>query len=138
MPQTHPDVTLSLTHNDNQHIIQLHHETFQYTIVASASFTAVLFATGKPYTFGLNHRGQCGIGSFTPNVLTPSPVVGLASLRFASDYNSIIREKQDAKEEPDKPSLGSHAYQQCTVQECFLAFATWDCLGFDGTNLLLG
>jgi hypothetical protein len=80
MPQTHPDAPLSLTHNDNQHIIQLHHETFQNTIVASASFSAVLFNTGKPYTFGLNHHGQCGIGSFTPNVWTPSPVVGLASL----------------------------------------------------------
>jgi hypothetical protein len=137
MPQTHPDATLFLTHNDNQHIIQLHHETFQNTIVALASLTAILFDTGKPYTFGLNHRVQCGIGSFTPNAWTPSLVVGLASLQFALDYNSI-REKQDAKEEPDKPSLGSHVYQQRTVQECFLGFATWDCLGFDGTNLLLG
>jgi hypothetical protein len=80
MPQTHPEAALFLTHNGNQLIIQLHHETFQNTIGASASLTAVLFDTGKPYTFGLNHRGQCGIGSFTPNVWTPSTVVGLASL----------------------------------------------------------
>jgi hypothetical protein len=62
MPQTHPEATLSLTHNDNQHIIQLHHKTFQNTIGAPTSLTVILFDTGKPYTFGLNHRGQCGIG----------------------------------------------------------------------------
>ena len=31
---------------------------------------------------GLNHSGQCGVGYCSPNVWTPSSVVGLASLRI--------------------------------------------------------
>ncbi|KAL7543258.1 hypothetical protein ACHAWF_007355 [Thalassiosira exigua] len=61
------------------------HSRFQTTLAASAGVTAVVSSTGTLYTFGLNHRGQCGSGSFSPNVWTPGRVAGLASSRFIMD-----------------------------------------------------
>ncbi|KAL3790752.1 hypothetical protein HJC23_010031 [Cyclotella cryptica] len=96
-----------------------HHTKFQNTIAASAGLTAVISNKGTLYTFGINHRGQCGIGSFTPNVWTPSPVVGLASLRFVLDYNAHKHQIHDP--DGDAPSTststGSNVYKACTVQE---------------------
>ena len=45
------------------------------SVVASAGLTAVLTETGRLYTFGLNHYGQCGIGKSSNNVWTPEPVL---------------------------------------------------------------
>jgi len=64
------------------------HTRFQNTLVANAGVTAVISKTGTLYTFGLNHRGQCGTGSFLPNVWIPSRVVGLASTRFILDHGT--------------------------------------------------
>jgi len=64
------------------------HTHFQTTLVASAGVTAVISKTGTLYTFGLNQRGQCGSGSFSPNVWTPSRVAGLASPRFILDHGT--------------------------------------------------
>lgn len=83
---------------------------FQNTLSTSAGLTAVISNTGTLYTFGLNQRGQCGVGSFSPNIWTPSPVVGLASLRFILDYNAMYQEETSN-------STGSHVYKECKVQE---------------------
>ncbi|KAL9189606.1 hypothetical protein ACHAXT_009281 [Thalassiosira profunda] len=64
------------------------HTTFQTTLAASAGITAVISNAGTLYTFGLNHRGQCGTGSFAPNVWTPTPVAGLGSTRFVLDHGA--------------------------------------------------
>ena len=63
----------------------LFHTHFQNTLATSAGITAVISKTGHLYTFGLNHRGQCGVGSYTPNIWTPSQVSGLANNRFILD-----------------------------------------------------
>ncbi|KAL7531687.1 hypothetical protein ACHAXR_007165 [Thalassiosira sp. AJA248-18] len=64
------------------------HTRFQNTLATSAGVTAVISKSGTLYTFGLNHRGQCGTGTFTPNVWTPSRVAGLASTRFIIDHGT--------------------------------------------------
>lgn len=64
------------------------HTRFQNTLATSAGVTAVISNTGTLYTFGLNHRGQCGSGSFQPNIWTPSRVSGLASARFILDHGT--------------------------------------------------
>jgi alpha-tubulin suppressor-like RCC1 family protein len=46
-------------------------------VVSNAGFSAVVGASGTLYTFGINSRGQCGIGSVSNNVWTPQSVVGL-------------------------------------------------------------
>ena len=46
------------------------------TLAASAGLTAVIGESGKLYTFGLNQRGQCGIGNRkTHHVWEPQPVI---------------------------------------------------------------
>ncbi|KAL7467043.1 hypothetical protein ACHAXS_007322 [Conticribra weissflogii] len=62
------------------------HTRFQNTLDTSAGLTAVVSNTGTLYTFGLNHRGQCGIGKFSPNVWFPTKVAGLASREYTLDY----------------------------------------------------
>ena len=62
------------------------HRTFHNTIATSAGLTAVISNTGSLYTFGLNHRGQCGTGEFGPNVWRPTQVRGLGSIRFILDH----------------------------------------------------
>jgi alpha-tubulin suppressor-like RCC1 family protein len=64
------------------------HSRFQNTLATSAGLTAIVSTTGTLYTFGLNHRGQCGTGSFSPNVWSPSRVAGLASTRFVLDHGA--------------------------------------------------
>lgn len=44
-------------------------------VQCSAGLTALLTESGKLYTFGLNGMGQCGVGSTSNNVWTPTPVV---------------------------------------------------------------
>jgi alpha-tubulin suppressor-like RCC1 family protein len=46
-------------------------------VVSNAGFSSVLGASGTLYSFGINSRGQCGIGSVSNNVWTPQSVVGL-------------------------------------------------------------
>jgi hypothetical protein len=58
---------------------------YQNTLATSAGLTAVISTSGTLYTFGLNHRGQCGVGYFSPNIWTPRRVAGLASTRFVLD-----------------------------------------------------
>ena len=64
------------------------HSRFQNTLATSAGLTAVISATGTLYAFGLNHRGQCGAGRFSPNVWIPGRVAGLASTRFVLDHSA--------------------------------------------------
>jgi len=49
---------------------------FSYrTLAASAGLTAIIGSSGNVYTFGLNMRGQCGVGVKTSNhVWFPTPV----------------------------------------------------------------
>ena len=62
------------------------HNEYQNTLATSAGLTAIISTTGTLYCFGLNHRGQCGIGSFNPNIWTPTSVTGLASTRYILDH----------------------------------------------------
>ncbi|KAL7511217.1 hypothetical protein ACHAXN_011157 [Cyclotella atomus] len=104
------------SNNDNNTtLIKSHHATFQNTLATSAGLTAVISNTGNLYTFGLNHRGQCGVGTFSPNVWTPSPVVGLASLRFILDYTAA--QSSASFTSNNNNSAGSHVYSECKVQE---------------------
>jgi alpha-tubulin suppressor-like RCC1 family protein len=64
------------------------HKQYQNTLATSAGLTAIISNTGTLYCFGLNHRGQCGIGSFNPNIWTPTSVTGLASTRFILDHGN--------------------------------------------------
>ena len=48
-------------------------------VVSSAGFSTVLGASGTIYSFGVNSRGQCGVGTTSNNIWTPQPVVGLSS-----------------------------------------------------------
>ena len=58
-------------------------------LAASAGLTAVIGKSGTLYTFGLNHRGQCGVGENDMfNVWDPTPVAGL-SMRSASADDSF-------------------------------------------------
>ena len=73
-------------------------------LAASAGLTAVIGKSGTLYTFGLNHRGQCGVGeSDMFNVWDPTPVTGL-SMRsvsrddtFDDDDDDVIDDKQEEK-----------------------------------------
>lgn len=80
------------TENSSTHQKQPMHTHFQNTLAASAGTTAVISKTGILYMFGLNHRGQCGSGTFSPNVWDPSPIRGLASKRFILDHGTGIGE----------------------------------------------
>mmetsp|Transcript_5228 Transcript_5228/g.11027 ORF Transcript_5228/g.11027 Transcript_5228/m.11027 type:complete len:574 (+) Transcript_5228:64-1785(+) len=68
------------------------HTHFQNTLATSAGTTAVISKTGTLYMFGLNQRGQCGSGTFSPNVWDPSPIHGLASKRYVLDHGTGIGE----------------------------------------------
>lgn len=68
------------------------HTHYQNTLATSAGTTAVISKTGTLYMFGLNQRGQCGSGTFTPNVWNPSPVHGLAFKRYILDHGTGIGE----------------------------------------------
>lgn len=76
-------------HNSTHQPIHTH---YQNTLATSAGTTAIISTTGTLYMFGLNHRGQCGNGMFSPNVWKPSPVHGLASKRYVLDHGSGIGE----------------------------------------------
>jgi alpha-tubulin suppressor-like RCC1 family protein len=62
------------------------------SVVASAGLTAILTSTGSLYTFGLNHHGQCGIGSKSNNVWTPQAVMGLSTL-FADEGRAQLQQE---------------------------------------------
>lgn len=64
------------------------HNRYQNTLATSAGLTAIISTTGTLYCFGLNHRGQCGIGSFNPNIWKPTCVTGLASTRYILDHGN--------------------------------------------------
>jgi hypothetical protein len=50
-----------------------------HVLAASAGLTAVIGKSGTLYTFGLNHRGQCGVGEKEMfNCWDPTPVAGLS------------------------------------------------------------
>ena len=68
------------------------HTHYQTTLATSAGTTAVISKSGMLYMFGLNQRGQCGSGTFTPNVWNPSPIHGLASKRYILDHGTGIGE----------------------------------------------
>lgn len=68
------------------------HTHFQSTLCCNAGTTAVISKTGTLYIFGLNHRGQCGSGSFSPNVWDPAPIRALASKRFILNHGTGIGE----------------------------------------------
>jgi len=44
-------------------------------LAASAGLTAIVGQSGTLYTFGLNNRGQCGMGKISNNVWHPTPIV---------------------------------------------------------------
>lgn len=48
-------------------------------VSCSAGFMAMIGTSGMLYTMGINNRGQCGTGTFSNNVWTPTRVVGLSS-----------------------------------------------------------
>mmetsp|Transcript_17972 Transcript_17972/g.39304 ORF Transcript_17972/g.39304 Transcript_17972/m.39304 type:complete len:606 (+) Transcript_17972:50-1867(+) len=73
-------------------------------LAASAGLTAIIGKSGTLYTFGLNHRGQCGVGeSDTFNVWDPTPVTGLSMKPVSRDdtfddaADDVIDDKQEAK-----------------------------------------
>ena len=50
-----------------------------HVLAASAGLTAVIGKSGTLYAFGLNHRGQCGVGEKDLfNIWDPTPVAGLS------------------------------------------------------------
>lgn len=53
------------------------------SVKCSAGLTAIVGASGKLYTFGLNGFGQCGVGRTSNNVWQPTAVTGL-SKEFAA------------------------------------------------------
>lgn len=66
---------------------------FQSTLASGAGVTAVISKTGRLYIFGLNHRGQCGVGSYSPNIWKPTQVSSLATTRFILDHASGMGEE---------------------------------------------
>lgn len=80
------DATLAKHASGSSLTSGMHNRYYQNTLATSAGLTAVISTTGTLYCFGLNHRGQCGTGSFNPNVWTPTRVAGLASTRFILDH----------------------------------------------------
>jgi len=77
----------------SQHTSQPFNTHFQNTLATCAGVTACISQTGHLYTFGLNQRGQCGVGTFTPNIWTPCQVSGLANTRFILDNGTGIDEE---------------------------------------------
>jgi len=77
----------------SQHTSQPFNTHFQNTLATCAGVTACISQSGHLYTFGLNQRGQCGVGTFTPNIWTPCQVSGLASTRFILDNGTGIDEE---------------------------------------------
>lgn len=73
---------------DGRHHNKPLHTHFQNTLATSAGVTAVISESGTLYAFGLNHRGQCGSGSFALNMWNPTGVAGLASTRFILDHST--------------------------------------------------
>ena len=59
--------------------ISIPSETAVQKVVSSAGFSAVLGDSGTIQTFGINSRGQCGIGKITNNVWEPQRMVGLTT-----------------------------------------------------------
>lgn len=72
------------------------HEEVPSEVVASAGLTAVLTETGRLYTFGLNHRGQCGVGKMSNNIWTPERVMGL-STEFADTGRASLQQEFPVK-----------------------------------------
>ena len=69
-----------------------------HVLAASAGLTAVIGKSGTLYTFGLNHRGQCGVGEKDLfNIWDPTPVAGL-SMRPPPTGD----EKDDENDDEDK------------------------------------
>lgn len=67
-------------------------------LAASAGLTAIVGKSGTLYTFGLNHRGQCGVGrNDRSNIWDPQPVAGL-NLDFPHD-NDINKDRSALKQE---------------------------------------
>lgn len=62
-------------------------------LAASAGLTAVVGESGTLYTLGLNHRGQCGTGSMTNNVWTPTPVMGLSTSFPPEGRNELAQDR---------------------------------------------
>ena len=60
-------------------IIEVPTESIVRSICTSAGFSAVIGASGTLYTFGVNNRGQCGIGKVSNNEWTPHRVKGLTT-----------------------------------------------------------
>jgi hypothetical protein len=81
------------------------------TVVASAGLTAVLGqAGGTLYTFGLNNRGQCGVGDLSNNVWVPQQVMGLSE-----DYAAHGREYLYQAFPIRQVALGlQHGYALCS------------------------
>jgi alpha-tubulin suppressor-like RCC1 family protein len=62
------------------------------TVVASAGLTAVVGQVGGTlYTFGLNNRGQCGVGYTSNNEWVPQQVMGLSE-DFASQGREYLQQ----------------------------------------------
>lgn len=67
------------------------------TIATSAGMTAIISRTGTLYTFGVNHRGQCGIGTDRPHVYMPTAVRGCHTRGFFMPHNERRRMTQEHK-----------------------------------------
>eukprot|EP00550_Attheya_septentrionalis_P012273 CAMPEP_0198299258 /NCGR_PEP_ID=MMETSP1449-20131203/44051_1 /TAXON_ID=420275 /ORGANISM="Attheya septentrionalis, Strain CCMP2084" /LENGTH=497 /DNA_ID=CAMNT_0044000753 /DNA_START=53 /DNA_END=1543 /DNA_ORIENTATION=+ len=68
-------------------------ESSSVVLSASVGLTAVVGASGKLYTMGINSRGQCGV-EFSNNVWTPTPVVGL-STAFPSEGRPKLQQESN-------------------------------------------
>lgn len=64
-------------------------------VECSAGFTAMIGTSGTLYTMGVNNRGQCGTGSISNNVWTPTQVAGLSTSNKvrADDVASVEQEE---------------------------------------------
>lgn len=61
-------------------------------VIASAGLTAVIGQVGGTlYTFGLNNRGQCGVGYLSNNIWVPQQVMGLSE-DFAADGREYMHQ----------------------------------------------
>ena len=62
-------------------------------VVASAGLTAVIGQNGGTlYTFGLNNRGQCGVGYLSNNCWVPQQVMGLSE-NFAAEGREYMQQE---------------------------------------------
>ena len=62
-------------------------------MVSSAGFSTVLGASGTIYSFGVNSRGQCGVGTTSNNIWTPQPVVGLSTASKSKTSSKVIEQE---------------------------------------------